>query len=451
MRSLRVRLFLAFLGTSLLVLLVMGGVAVGMARRAAERATLRELRNQVLALPAQAQGIMGVRRMAIVRHLLAVSGARIFLAEPGGDLRELGGNEVFVLPAEVASALDQGEVVTGRAEGAGGERLLFAAAPIGGGAGVIVVARPASEANPGFLALAGVMLPAFLLAALASAVAAALLSGATERPLAALAATCSRLASGNLSARAPETGPDEIKGVARALNFMAGELERAREREREFLMSVSHELRTPLTAVRGYAEALAEGAAGPEEAARVVLGEAGRLERLVGDLLDLARMGAREFSVTMTEVDLAQVAREAADAAGEAARRARVELVLEAEEPLPARTDPIRVRQALANLLENALRVTPEGGQVRMRARREGSLASLEVEDDGPGLEPEDLVRAFDRFYLWRKYRGERRVGTGLGLAIVKGLASLLGGRVEAGKAEQRKGARFRILLPLGA
>jgi two-component system sensor histidine kinase BaeS len=190
---------------------------------------------------------------------------------------------------------------------------------------------------------------------------------------------------------------------------------------------VSHELKTPLTAIRGYAEAVEDGAVDPRDAAATVAAEAKRLERLVGDLLDLARMNRTDFSVHNSEIDLAEVAEDAVRRYGKQAAGFGVALIALTDASAPAVADADRVLQIVSNLVENALRLTPPGGEVRVIA--EPGL--LRVEDTGPGLAEDDTEHAFERFYLHERYGRERQVGTGLGLAIVKELALAMGGDVD--------------------
>src|SRR5581483_7874779 len=156
-------------------------------------------------------------------------------------------------------------------------------------------------------------------------------------------------------------------------------------------------------------------------------GEARRLERLVRDLLDLARMNRTDFSVVNSEFDLAEVAEDVVRRYQQPAEGFGVDLTLVADGPAPALADADRVLQVVSNLVENALRLTPPGGEVRVVA----SPGVLRVEDTGPGLEDTDRERAFERFYLHERYGRERPVGTGLGLAIVKELTLAMGGSVD--------------------
>jgi two-component system sensor histidine kinase BaeS len=224
---------------------------------------------------------------------------------------------------------------------------------------------------------------------------------------------------------------------------MTAQLTRAREAEQQFLLSVSHELKTPLTSIRGYTEALSDGAVSVDEAVGVVSREADRLDRLIRDLLELARMNKSEFSVHREPVDLAEVARDVVHRYEQQARVFGVSLESVAPEPAPALGDHDRIVQVVSNLVENALRLTGATGSVRVEA--EPRL--LRVTDTGPGLRPDELPRAFDRFYLHSRYGKERPVGTGLGLAIVKELVLGMGGTVDV-ESELGRGTTFTVRLP---
>jgi two-component system sensor histidine kinase BaeS len=284
-----------------------------------------------------------------------------------------------------------------------------------------------------------------LLAALAGAILAAALSFVVARsivrPVRRVAEASRALAAGETPTPLPEEGASELASLAQAFNEMASQLAASRESERNFLLSVSHELKTPLTAIRGYAEGLGEGAFSSEEASRTILVEARRLERLVRDLLDLARMNRHEFSVSREPVDLAEVARQAVARHEAAAAEFGVALTAEGEESW-AEGDADRLLQVASNLIENALRETPPGGTVTVGAQS----GRLVVSDTGPGLDPEDVPHAFDRFFLYDKYGRERHVGSGLGLAIVKQLTEAMGGTVSV-ESLPGAGATFTVAL----
>ena len=195
-----------------------------------------------------------------------------------------------------------------------------------------------------------------------------------------------------------------------------------------------------MTAIRGYAEGLGEGAFEPGEAARVIATESGRLERLVRDLLDLARMNRSEFSVRSEAVDLAEIAREAVRRHEPTARGLGVDLRAVAGEAWVT-GDADRILQIASNLVENALRETPGGGAVTV----ETDGTRLVVSDTGPGIPAEDLPHAFERFYLYDKIGRDRLIGSGLGLAIVQQLANAMGGTVDV--ESSAAGTRFTVTL----
>jgi two-component system sensor histidine kinase BaeS len=285
-----------------------------------------------------------------------------------------------------------------------------------------------------------------LLAALAGVAFAAALSLLVARsitqPIRRVAAATRALAAGQRQEPLSTGGTTELASLAEAFNNMTEQLAASREAERDFLLSVSHELKTPLTAIRGYSEGLSDGAFESDEAARVISLEASRLERLVRDLLDLARMNRSEFSVRREPVDLAEVAREAVRRYEVSAREFGVALAAAGEETW-VKADSDRVLQVASNLVENALRETPAGGSVTVRAAAPGRLI---VADTGSGIPPEDVPRAFERFYLYDKIGSkDRPVGSGLGLAIVRQLVTAMGGqvRVESGA----DGTTFEVAL----
>jgi two-component system, OmpR family, sensor kinase len=283
-----------------------------------------------------------------------------------------------------------------------------------------------------------------LLAALAGAGIAALLSffvaRSIARPLQRVAAATRALALDERHEPLEPEGTTELASLAEAFNQMVEQLAASRDAERAFLLSVSHELKTPLTAIRGYAEGLGEGAFEPEEAARVITTESGRLDRLVRDLLDLARMNRAEFAVRSEAVDLAEIAREAARRHEPTARELGVDLRAVAEESWVT-GDADRILQIASNLVENALRETPAGGSVTVAA----DGVRLVVSDTGPGIPAGDLPHAFERFYLYDKIGRDRLIGSGLGLAIVRQLATAMGGSVDVQSTEA--GTTFTVTL----
>lgn len=272
------------------------------------------------------------------------------------------------------------------------------------------------------------------------------------RPLRAARDAAYEMATGSRDVRLEPEGPSEIADIADSLNHLNTALATSEGRQREFLLSVSHEFRTPLTAVKGYAEALADGVVPPDDVIRTgatVVAEAERLDRLVSDLLDLARLGAVHFQMHPIDTDLLEIGQEAAQVWRDRCARDDVQFIAEFPDfPLAVVTDPMRVRQIIDNLMENALRVAPAGTTIVLAVRGEHPWAVLEVRDSGPGLTSDDVSVAFEPGVLHERYRGIRPVGTGLGLAMVGRLAAGLGGFAEAGSAVEG-GARFTVRLPM--
>jgi two-component system sensor histidine kinase BaeS len=289
----------------------------------------------------------------------------------------------------------------------------------------LLLLRPASLGSAAWRPFLGDLLLAALVGVGFAAVLSFGVARSIARPIRRVADATRAFASEERYEPLPPEGTRELAALTEAFNQMAVDLAASRDAERAFLLSVSHELKTPLTAIRGYAEGLADGAFDSNEAARTIEVEARRLERLVRDLLDLARMNRSEFSIRREPVDLAEVAREAVRRHEGAARDFGVELAADARESW-VEGDADRVLQIASNLVENALRETPAGGRVTVGAHD----ARLVVADTGPGIPPEDVPHAFERFYLYDKIGKDRPVGSGLGLAIVRQLATAMGGDV---------------------
>jgi len=259
------------------------------------------------------------------------------------------------------------------------------------------------------------------------------------------------IARGEMSARVPVKEGDEVSGVEVAFNDMADGLQEARRREREFLVSVSHDLRTPLTTISGYTEALSEGRISNEDTARiaeVIHQESGRLGRLVEDLMLLSRIEAREFSLRPETVDLAGHLNGIAEACRGRAAEAGVAVEVELDEIPDVCVDADRIAQVVGNLLENALRYTPEGGSVRLSLEAAGGYAAISVADTGPGIETADIPHIFERLYVTQRYRPVRPEGSGLGLSIVKELVEAMAGTTEVASVPG-EGTTLTIRIPM--
>jgi two-component system sensor histidine kinase BaeS len=294
-----------------------------------------------------------------------------------------------------------------------------------------------------------VMLVAFLIAVLLAAIAARLLAGRLASRGARLADAARKIAGGDVTARAGLDGTDEVAQIARAFDEMADRLEATQASEREFLLSVGHDLRTPLTTIGGYAEALEEGGLDEASLARVggvVSNETRRLRRLIEDLMMLARLDANEFTLRSEDVDVGAHLRGVAEAFHSRAEADGLRFFVRAEETGTMRVDPDRLAQIAGNLIENALRYTPEAGVVEFRVSPTSEGVALEVADSGPGIEPEDLPHVFERFFVSHRYRGVRPEGSGLGLSIVHRLVTAMGGTVDVTSGSG--GTTFKVEIP---
>lgn len=282
-----------------------------------------------------------------------------------------------------------------------------------------------------------------------SAILARLLSTQVTDRLKPLAGASRTLAAGDLAARVPDLGDPELDEVAHAFNEMASALETAETREREFILGVGHDLRTPLTTIGGYAEALEAGEIDVADIPRIgaVLGvQTRQLSRLIEDLSMLARLEQPEFSLRMEPVDVGAHVSEVVSGFQRKATEMGVRLEVEDTGGVVVETDPDRLGQIAQNLVENALRYTPEAGSVVVTVRREDGEAVVRVADTGLGITEEDLPKIFDRHYVGRQ-RQVRNEGSGLGLSIVAGLVERMGGSVSASSTPPR-GTTIEVRLP---
>ncbi len=343
----------------------------------------------------------------------------------------------------------------------GDGNLVFAAAPVTltaeertqlrfRGQIAIVLTREVGDLGPSwgyFLVSGGV---ALLIAALV----AWQLSRRLSRPLVEAVEATARIAAGDLDSHVPVRENDyaESMSLGRSINEMAQTLKEGRSRERQLLLSVSHELRTPLTSIRGFAEAITDGAVeDTTRAAEVIIAESRRLERLVGDLLDLTKLESRQMSIAVRPSDVAEVVHTTAEGFRPPSERNGLHLEVEvpSEDMRPMLVDPDRLAQILANLIENALTFARSRVNVVLRvdATTSPDTQIITVEDDGPGIAPADLARVFERFYQ-SDNRPHRQFGSGLGLAIVAELATAMGATVRAeSPVNPTGGSRFTVTL----
>ncbi|MCD4536518.1 HAMP domain-containing histidine kinase [Nocardioides sp. cx-169] len=268
--------------------------------------------------------------------------------------------------------------------------------------------------------LAGAVLVATLLLCM-------LLAGYVVRPLRQMAAAALQAGDGDLAVRVPVTRSDEVGQVARAFNTMADRRQQLESARQQLVSDVSHELRTPISNIRGWLEATQDGLAKPDPAlVASLLEETLHLQRLVDDLHDLSLGDAGELSLEREEIDLPAFLEQLAEAFGAAGSSAGVEVRVEAAPGSVMLADPVRLRQAVGNLVANALRHTPAGGVVTLAA----GPGQITVTDTGEGIAAPDLATVFDRFRRADPSRSRATGGSGLGLAIVRQLVEAHGGTV---------------------
>lgn len=363
------------------------------------------------------------------------------------------------LPVSVGRALDfeairSGETMTARVVTSGGrpsiEVVAQAVDELGQSGAVLtaVLLRQSEVIDFGSL-LRQMILPLLVAAAVAAVIAGRLSKWLAGR-LSHLSRAAGDLAGGDLAARAQIDGSDELAEVAQSFNHMADQLEAARTREREFLMSVGHDLRTPLTTISGYVEILGEEKTPSEEVSRIagVLDrETGRLRRLVEDLMLLARLEAKEFSIRDEPVEVVAHLGETVEMYRPRADEAGVELQYAATGNGTILIDPDRLDQIVGNLIENALRYTPEAGSVSVDVGVGDGKLVVAVADTGPGIDGDDIPHVFEKFYVARKYRRVRPEGSGLGLSIVAEIVHAMGGEISARSESGRPGTTIRVEL----
>jgi two-component system sensor histidine kinase BaeS len=452
--SLRTRLVIAFTSVAMVVLLLSGVTTYVLVRRSLQQHALDDMRARSADVAAVVKSNDFAAR-PVQRFLIGLRAAQMqaVLVNPRGTVLDLA---KYHLPSSITAAdIRTDELLAGHQVSGRRGNTVFLAIPtqtqVRGRTLVVVATEQIDftvlhDALPlillaGIVLLAGVVLFSIWLAR------------RLTKPIRTIEQAAAQLATGDLSARAalPPTTDDELVSLAAALNTMAAQLEQARGNEHAFLLSISHDLRTPLTSIRGYAEALADGTlddADPNErkrAASIIGAEGRRLERLVRDLLDLARLDSRQFSLNPRACNATELVRDAAEAFVPHAHDLGVTLDVISGEPLAVDLDPERVGQITANLVENALKYAASRVEI-YAARQDDGRVAVVVSDDGPGVPPDEMNRVFERLYTVRDTPG-RAVGTGLGLAIVRELAAAMGGAARA-EVAPGGGTRFVVSLP---
>mgnify|MGYP000325746368 CR=1 FL=1 len=291
------------------------------------------------------------------------------------------------------------------------------------------------------------MIQSALAGGIIAVILAAVISRTIARPLQALAQAAANVAEGHLEQSVPVTGPTEVRSVAEAFNRMSEEVRSTQQAQRDFLANVSHDLKTPLTSIQGYSQAIMDGTAkDPAHAADIIHDEAGRLNRMVIELTDLARIQAGRLSMKTAAIDMGQIAATVARKLEVVAKNKNIALEVDTPRMPEIAGDGDRLVQVLNNLIDNAIKYTPNGGRVFVKTQVNRNGVEVIVADSGPGIPQSDLPRIFERFYQVDKARGPSR-GTGLGLAITREIVQSHGGRIDVQSAAG-KGTMFTVWFP---
>lgn len=408
---------------------------------------------------AQLAGPLGTRLTVIARDGLV-------LADSEGDPAKM---ENHRARPEVAQALAGRRGRAIRRSPTVGASFLYVAIPAGDF--VMRIAAPLSGVEQRIRTVRLRILTAIALAFVPLAVLAMFWARSMATQMARVLELSAELARGNFRARLEEQGSAEFRFLIRQLNETGRKLQAASEeleRERaeleklerirkDFVINVSHELRTPVASIQGYAETLLDGALDDARHNRrfveIIRQNAERLGRLTEDLLTLSRLELKSRNFQFAAYRVAPLLADAVDAMRPVADRKKIQLELEpVAASLEVFCDAQAFHQILGNLLDNAVKYSPPGGRVSVRARRslEDSRIEIAVEDEGPGIPPEDLPRVFERFYRVDKARSRELGGTGLGLAIVKHLVMAHGGSVRV-ESQPGRGSIFYFTLPIDA
>lgn len=301
--------------------------------------------------------------------------------------------------------------------------------------------------------------PGLSLAALGSLIvsigAAVFLARSITRPIRTLTSASEEIARSKYDREVPRQDIVEIDLLAQAFNRMAKEVSQSQQSMRDFLANVSHELRTPLTSIQGFGQAMIDGTLNkPEDyktAGRVVQEESSRMHRLVDDLLYLSKIESGQLSLNVEQVNVGEIAEGCTLAFQRQTAEQDVRLSTEIEDELVILADPHRLEQVLTNMIDNAVKHTPAGGEIQVKANRYANRAQLSVTNSGSYIPPEHLSRIFERFYqIDRSRMRAGKEGSGLGLSIVKELVQLHNGSIEA-QSDEKTGTVFTVSLPASA
>jgi two-component system OmpR family sensor kinase len=425
------------------------------------------------------QGLTPQEIGAQIEEQAQEDGSRILILTPQGEVLadtedKLMGQQLQV-PTRETQRVGQLLYLRGQFVTPDGESMIYVALPItffrgpAGSGGQQRLTVAVTMARPRAVTFLGDLLGQLLLAGLAafvlSILLAYLIARSMAKPLRRITLATERIAKGDYDQQLNITSPDEVRRLATSFNVMAQEVKTSRQAQRDFVANVSHELRTPLTSIQGFSQAILDGTARDGEAqrhaAQIINDEAERMTRLVNDLLDLAKLDAGQIVMAQEPVDMGQLLRGCVEKLSPQARKSSIELQLDVGALPSLSGDNDRLAQVFTNLVDNALKHTPQGGRVTVAAREvqepptgKGEKAvpriAVSVADTGSGIPPEDLSRIFERFYQVDKSRHRKDRGAGLGLAIAKEIVQAHDGQIKA-ESVVGVGTKFTVTLPASA
>ncbi len=458
-RSLQSRLFFSYLLIAgLMLLLILLGLIVLLRNNSiADQVTYRRMEIGLPFLARRESGFirdLGTRELEqAIQRLDQILGERVLFIDPDGKVVEDSRGAHPTLPAQtIREVLGQSALTRGRFIDSERTQWLYVSQPLVNGYALLVAAeKPVVRVLASLLAddLLRPLMQAGLIALVFSILFSYLISRWIASPLDRMAHAARAVAEGEYRQDLKTTGPREVEGLALAFNEMIHQVENTQNSQRDFVANVSHELKTPLTSIQGFAQAILDGTASDREArdhaAKVIFDESDRLIRMVEELLDLARIDAGQIAFKRDRVELDAIVANVVERLGPRAAEAQIDI--EVSLPImPAMIgDGDRLAQVFTNLVDNAIKHSPEGGRVRILGESARGWVTIHVEDRGPGIPPEELPRIFERFYQLDKARTGR--GVGLGLPISHEIVRNHQGELLA-TSEIGLGSRFSVRLP---
>jgi signal transduction histidine kinase len=466
--SLRYRLIASYVAVIFLCLFLAGSAFVLLLREYQQRIRMDQLADLSFPISFNVRGFETAgatpeQLSQIVRQLSDSVGVRIILTDRGGTvIQDTGGlldGVTISLPSRGGVerrpegirpyyAIDDGGILmvapSFRIPGQGGRQSNY----------VVILAIPQATIAQSWWELAPSLAFAGVISLFVSVLVALFLTRSIARPLVQMTRASEEMARGRYDQSIPVRGHGEVARLANAFNAMAQQVSSSDRTMRDFLANVSHELKTPLTSIQGFSQALIDGTIQGEEghqhAAGIINEEANAMRRLVDDLLTLSKIESGQIAMGDEVVDVDKLLRDAMRRQEWHAESKSVQVDLESPRVATVRGDPHWLAQVFTNLLDNALKHTPNGGRVTLRldTREQPLEAVVAVHNSGSYIPPHDLPRVFERFFQVDRSRSARQQGSGLGLAIVREVVQAHGGQVTAA-SEPAFGTTFTVRLPL--